>query len=122
MKVRKIAGVVTYTLFTTNDFPGLPELWTSSVRLITELWSHYERVSNVITTAKIASKEAEAAVGAVKIMVEDRPALVEAFCRASEERIRWQYAAAADDDHAQQEAESVEDFYVRHRTPVSLYL
>jgi len=97
----------------------LPALWTSHLELVYELRAQFNRVRKTVKTAMAASNGAEVLVASVGIMFDQAPDLVDAFCRACEERVRWQEGMAYD-EQSQKEADDIEEYYVQSRAKVSL--
>lgn len=84
-----------------RNYEGLPELWTSSPRLLYQIEAQLGRLRTTIDTATEAVDNAVESVPAIKMMVADSVSLVEAYCRGWEERIRWLDAQDTEDAHRQ---------------------
>lgn len=85
--------------------------------LISELHAQFSRVHNTVYAAMAASDGAEVLVTSVGVMFDQAPDLVDTFCRACEERVRWQEGTAYD-EQSQSEAEEIEIYYVKTREKV----
>ena len=105
----------------TSNLEGLPPLWTSDANLILELDRQFSRVRSTILTAMAASEGAEDLVASVGVMFDQAPHLVDTFCRACEEKVRW-LEGTAYDDQSRNEAEEIEAYYVKARGKVSPHI
>lgn len=101
----------------TLDYHGLPEFWTSDKRMLDQIRDQFRRVKLVVVSARDASSaSAEDLATNVRVLIEDGPGLVDAFCRGNEELTRWNWTLGGDE--AQQNAADLQDQYDAKRTPL----